>query len=372
MDFQNILDNRRVVVAMSGGVDSSVAALLLKNQGHNVIGIFLKFWKETTKGIVCENACCNQASLQSARSVAEKLKIPFYVIDISKKFKKDVVDYFIKEYEKGKTPNPCVECNKHIKFGWLIKKAKSLGADHIATGHYAILKQNKQDYKIVLSTDIKKDQTYFLWQLDKTDLPHIMFPIGGFTKMEVRNLARKYKLSVSEKKESQDICFIEDGDTQGFIKRSSKKIFKSGNIVDVSGKVYGQHIGLMNYTIGQRHGLGGIQLFEKNKKSTIFPAYVIKLNIKKNELIIGFEKDLYKDSLSAIKINYLQEKYKLKKEFNCVAKIRYGQHLSICKVINTDTGKAKIIFKTPQRAITPGQSIVFYKKNTLLGGGIIK
>jgi len=377
--------NQKIVVAMSGGVDSSVAASMLKEQGFDVIGIFLKFWHEPKCADARENICCSKEAADSARAVADKLKIPFYVLDASKEFKREVVDYYIKEYDSGRTPNPCVMCNKFIKFGWLINKAKELGANFLATGHYARLQRefsisnfqfpknsqisnNKFQMKLLKGKDQKKDQSYFLWQLDKDQLKHVLFPVGDCTKEEVRKLARKFNLPTAEKKESQNVCFVPDGDNQSFLKRHTNKLIKSGNIVDLKGNILGTHKGLIGYTVGQRHGLEGVQLV--SLASGFRKVYVIKLNVDKNELVVGGEQDLYKNELIAGNINLINPRVAY--QSGITTKIRYGCLESKCKISKMAPDKIKIIFDHPQRAITPGQSIVFYKKDELIGGGIIQ
>jgi tRNA-specific 2-thiouridylase len=301
-------NNIKIVVGMSGGVDSSAAAALLKKQGFSVIGVFLKFWSPPRalahadcKADFCrlpeENSCCNMESLRRAREVAEILDIPFYVFDVSAKFKKEIVDYYIEEYKNGRTPNPCVKCNKLIKFGWLLDKAKELGAEYVATGHYARTRTyaNKQfsadlgGSRLLKAVDEKKDQTYFLWQLNQDQLQHILFPLGDYKKSEVRVLAKKFKLPVAEKKDSQDVCFVPNNDNKKFLKYFLPDN-KPGKIVDGFGKVLGSHQGLYNYTIGQRHSLKNIQIKDKNNQ--FVPAYVVKIDSKNNQIVIGQEKDL--------------------------------------------------------------------------------
>jgi len=384
----------KVVIAMSGGVDSSVAAAILVNQGFNVIGVFLKFWKDTSSSHSEENICCDQEALHSAGCVAEKLKIPFYVLDASKEFKKEVVDYYIEEYDNGRTPNPCAVCNKFIKFGRLFKKAKALGANYLATGHYARLAYNiktqnsklkfsTQSVKLLEAKDKKKDQSYFLWRLSQDQLRNIMFPIGDLSKPDVRKLASKFELPTAQKKESHDICFIPKGNNPEFLANYSQKLNKPGNIIDLNGVLLGGHKGLVNYTIGQRHGLEGIQLKlitnnQKLKNIGIPPAYVIKLDVEKNELIVGEKKDLYRKELIAENINWIYscstKHVTCNMGLECQAKIRYGHQSAECRVLINDKfpNKAKIIFKNPQKAITPGQSVVFYRGRELIGGGIIK
>jgi len=348
--------NIKIVVAMSGGVDSSVSAALLKRVGFDVVGIMMKFWKD---GVSSDNRCCSVESEKLARLVAKEIGIPFYVVNVEKEFKKKVVDYFLAEYKKGNTPNPCVVCNKEIKFGFLINKALSLGADFVATGHYARIKNGK----LLKGADKNKDQSYFLWQLDQKQLSHVLFPVGGYTKPEVRKLARGFDLPTAETPESQEVCFVQDT-TNNFLKKYLKT--KPGIIVDTKNKVVGKHNGLWFYTIGQRRGL------EINQG----PWYVVAKDFKNNILIVSKkEKDLNKKELVAGNVNWISP---VSLPINAEVKIRYKSNLAKCRILSdrkkhghSDT-KVKIIFTKPQRAITPGQSVVFYKGEELLGGGVIK
>ncbi len=345
-----IKKNKKVIVAMSGGVDSSVAAALLKKDGFDVIGVFMKFWSEPDKkGIVCvANRCCSPESEKRARLVCEKLDIPFYIFNFEKEFKKKVVDYFIKESKAGLTPNPCVVCNKEIKFKLLFKKLLSLNADYIATGHYVRIDKGK----LLEGKDKNKDQSYFLWKIDKKVLKHALFPIGEYKKDKVKKLAKKFDLPVVDIPESQEICFIQKT-IAGFLKRYIKA--KPGKIVNAKGEVIANHQGLWFYTIGQRKGIelsGG-------------PYYVLDKDIKKNLLILTKkERDLYKKELSFRDANWLSKaSFPLKAK----ARIRYGH-----KVVSAVIDRGKVIFSRNQRAITPGQSVVFYKGSEVLGGGIIR
>ncbi len=346
--------SRRVVVALSGGVDSSVCAALLKKAGFQVIGVMAKFWKD---GESKENKCCSAESEKLARQVAKKLEIPFYVVNLEKEFKKKVVDYFLKEYKSGNTPNPCVVCNKEIKFGLLQEKAFKMGADFFATGHYAKIENKNLLPRLFKGIDEKKDQSYFLWQLNQKKLNKILFPVGNYTKQEVRNLAKKFDLPSAKTPESQEVCFVKDN-TNNFLKKYLKT--KPGQIVGrPTSHNLGKHQGLWFYTIGQRKGLEIAQ----------GPWFVIGKDFKKNILIVSKnEKDLFKKELIAEKINWiLPQKLPLSVE----VKIRYKSDFAKVKIIKYKKNKLKIIFKNPQKAITPGQSIVFYKKKELLGGGII-
>jgi len=355
---------------MSGGVDSSVAAALLKKQGFDVVGIFMNFWKD---GKSSDNRCCSVESEKLARLVAKQIEIPFYVLNVEKEFKKKVVDYFLKEYKNGNTPNPCVVCNREIKFGFLINKALSLGADYVATGHYARISLGNKLFsapgplfgepaiasksslpRLFTSKDKEKDQTYFLCQLNKNQLKHILFPVGGYKKPEVRKLAKKFDLPVAETQESQEVCFIANS-TDEFLKKYLKT--KPGKVFDKTGKVLGEHEGLWFYTIGQRKGIG----------LSGGPYYVVAKDLKKNALIVSKnQKDLLQKEFKIKNINWFLGKIP-KPGASVEVKIRYRN-----KAAEATIEKNKVIFKKPQRAVTPGQYAVFYKGEELLGGGTIK
>ena len=365
--------SRRILVAMSGGVDSSVAAALLKKDGFDVVGIFMKFWKDGKSG---QNRCCSAESEKLARLVAKKIDIPFYVLNVEKEFKRKVVDYFLREYKKGNTPNPCVVCNKEIKFGFLIKKALSLGADHMATGHFArtsladvIFSATRASLtghprlkkitsaRLLKAKDKEKDQSYFLWQLNQKQLSHILFPVGNYTKPEVRKLAKKFKLPTAQTPESQEVCFIQNT-TNDFLRKYLKT--KPGKILDAAGKALGQHQGLWFYTIGQRRGIG----------LSGGPYYVVAKDFKKNNLIVSKnKKNLKSDEFFAKNINWINSvKLPLKAE----VKIRYKTNSAKVKILKYKKNSVKVIFEKPQLAVTPGQSAVFYRGKKLLGGGVIK
>jgi len=350
---------------MSGGIDSSVAAALLKRAGFDLIGVFMKFWSESKENDLVKNRNkrCSLEAETRARKIANMLKIPFYVFNFEKEFKDKVVNYFLRESAVGLTPNPCVVCNKEIKFGLLLKKALTLNANYVATGHYVRIsrtknKKSKTLYKLLRAKDKNKDQSYFLWQLSQKQLRYILFPIGEYTKTQVRFLAKKFKLPVFKTKESQEICFVQNT-VEKFLKKYLKQ--KPGKIIDTKGKILGRHQGLFFYTIGQRKGLnlsGG-------------PYYVLEKDSKKNVLIVTKnENDLYKKELIARAINWISGKPP-KLPIKVKVKIRYRHQLSqaVIKLLNQKT--LKVFFNKPQRAITPGQSIVFYKGEELLGGGII-
>ncbi len=346
--------NKKVIIAMSGGIDSSVAAALLKKTGFDVIGVFMKFWAEKDKdGLVyVQNRCCTPESEKRARAVADKLDIPFYVFNFEKEFKKKVVDYFLKNYKLRLTPNPCVVCNKEIKFKLLWKKVMALEADYIATGHYA----RKKDKKLLKGIDKEKDQSYFLWQLDQRILKKILFPVGDYTKTEVRKLAKRFKLPVLNIPESQEICFIQTT-INDFLKKHLKA--KPGRIINDKGKIIGKHSGLHFYTIGQRKGI----------KLPEGPFYVLDKDIKRNLLIVTKnEKDLYKKELFVKNINWISD---VRFPLRVMVKIRYRHKPALAIISRQKNNSVKVVFSKPQRAITPGQSVVFYKGQEVLGGGII-
>ncbi len=354
---------KRVVVGLSGGVDSSVAAMLLTKQGFDVIGVFLKFWNPDLscgKCAINSNKCCDYDALNMARRVSKKLNIPFYVINASKDFKKEVVDEYLLEMESGRTPNPCVVCNRTIKFGFLLNEAKKLGASYVATGHYARLRRAY----IEKGKDKQKDQSYFLWQLNQNQLNHILFPLGCLTKTEVRKLAKQYDLPTKTKKDSQDVCFIPENQNENFYKKYIKSNNKPGNIVDLNGNILGQHRGLVYYTIGQRHSLSGVQIKGKNGFTR---AYVVKLDLDNNQLIVGKKENLQSKILRADRINFCFDFKKIK----CRAKIRYGAKEESCEVEKIGKDNILVKFSKNCQAITPGQSVVFYKGKKLIGGGII-
>jgi tRNA-specific 2-thiouridylase len=352
----NLKKTKKIVVAMSGGVDSSVAAALLKRAGFDVVGVFMKFWREAG---FSENRCCSSKSEKRARKVAKILKIPFYIFNFEKEFKKRIVDYFLKEHRKGKTPNSCVVCNKEIKFGLLLEKALALDADFVATGHYARLRRAGHNFKLLVAKDRERDQSYFLWMLNQKQLKRILFPIGDYTRNEVEKLARKLKLPVLSARKSVEICFIKST-VNDFLKKHLKE--KTGKIITKEGKVIGKHEGLWFYTIGQRKGI----------KLPDGPYYVIAKDFKKNLLIVSKnEKDLAKKELVAKNVNWIAVEEPIL-PLKIKAKIRYRYEAVPATL--TKNLKSKIYnlkFARPQRAITPGQSVVFYKGDELLGGGII-
>lgn len=358
---------KKVLVAMSGGVDSSVAACLLKDQGYDVSGVFLHFWQDDSGLEKKENKCCSLESLLDAKKVAAKIGIPLFTFDYSNQFKKAVVDEFLFEYEQGRTPNPCVSCNKKIKIGRLLKQAQSLGFDYLATGHYLKIKKDSSLYHLFKAKDKKKDQSYFLYTFKQEELKHLLFPLSDLKKPQVRALAKKYNLKIANKAESQDICFL-SGDHNNFLKKHLK--LKSGEIrVLGTEEKIGEHLGLPLYTIGQRRGLVG----------GIGPFYVADFDYKKNILYVVKEWNdqvLFKKQFILKNANWLDGK-KIKKDFKSKVVIRYG-HKAVSCLVSIIKGDSKnnepsylVSFSRAQRAVTPGQSAVFYHKDRVLGGGII-
>ena len=354
-----MLDKKKVLLGMSGGVDSSVSALLLKEKGYEVIGITMQLW------------CDDNKTVEDAKKVCDKLGIEHHVVNYKEEFKKYVIDDFINKYLDAKTPNPCIECNRYLKFGMMWEKAKELGAYYIATGHYAktCYSEKYKRYVIKKSDSIKKDQSYVLYNIPKEIIEHIIFPLQSFeSKDDIRNIAIKNGLSVAKKPDSQEICFITDNDYSNFLKENvndieSKNCIKPGNIVDISGNVRGQHKGLINYTIGQRKGLG-IQ----NDK----PLYVIKLDKKYNQVIVGQKENTYSKEAFVNDLNLLAID-NITNSINVKAKIRYAAKEASATVYSVE-GKndlLKVVFDEPQMAITPGQAIVFYDDDIVIGGGKI-
>lgn len=354
---------KRVLVAMSGGVDSSVAAKLLYDQGYDVAGIFLSFWKDEAASAKAENRCCSLESLLDARKVAAKIGIPLFTLDFSVPFKKSVVDNFLSEYAAGRTPNPCVVCNKKIKVGRLINYAVKMGFDYVATGHYLKIKKAGKFYQLYKAKDKLKDQSYFLYTFSQEELKHLLFPLGAYIKPQVRKLAAKFDLEVAAKPESQDICFL-SGAHNEFLKKYLHLTPGSIKLLDTK-KEIGQHQGLPLYTIGQRRGIeiGGTG-----------PYYVAKLDYRHNILYVVQNWDgeiLYQDNLVAKKVSWLSGQTP-KRTFKCLAVIRYGHPAVPCIVSPKSATEYAVKFIKPQRAVTPGQSVVFYNKQQVLGGGLIK
>lgn len=357
------MGKKTVVVGLSGGVDSSVAAYLLKEQGYDVIGVTMQIWQEEDSCTVEENGgCCGLSAVEDARRVAQKLDIPYYVMNFRKEFQKQVIDYFTREYLEGRTPNPCIACNRYVKWESLLKRSLEIGADYIATGHYARVEQLPNGrYAIRNSVTAKKDQTYALYNLTQEQLARTLMPVGAYTKDEIRKIAEKAGLPVAHKKDSQEICFVPDNDYAGFIKNSTGKTIPKGNFVLADGKVIGEHQGIIHYTIGQRKGLN---------LSMGHPVFVTKIRPDSNEVVIGENEDLFVNTLICDRVNFMAMEG-LDGEVRLKAKIRYNHPGAECVISPVEDGKVRVTFDQPQRAITPGQAVVFYQGEYVAGGGII-
>jgi len=348
---------KKAIIAMSGGVDSSVTAKLVMDMGYDCCGATMRLFcdDESRKSGAEDN-------VKDAKSIADRLGIPFYVYEFEEAFKSDVIDNFIKEYEGGATPNPCVICNKHLKFGKFLQRATEQGADYIATGHYARIEQKDGRYLLKKAVDYTKDQSYVLYAMTQHQLKHTLFPLGSMTKAEARKLAQDNGFVTANKHDSQDICFVPDGDYAGFIERYLNKSYKHGNFVDMSGKVLGEHKGIIRYTIGQRKGLG---------LSLPAPMYVFEKNMDKNEVILCSNEELFATELNVRDVNWILWDTP-PKSFRASAKIRYNQKEEPATVTILEENRVHIEFDEPQRAIAKGQSAVFYDGDIVIGGGIIE
>lgn len=351
----------KVVVAMSGGVDSSLAAALLVEQGYEVIGLMLRLWAEDGAPA---NRCCAPDALREARRVAEQLGIPFYVRDYRDLFKRSVVDPFLTAYAGGLTPNPCIACNERVRFGHLLNEARALGAQFLATGHYARLRRSASgQIELLKGCDPDKDQSYVLYRLSQTQLAHVMFPLGGYHKREVRALAQARQLPVHSRPDSQDLCFLGNGgDYRQFIAHHLPEALQPGPIEDSSGRVLGQHTGLANYTVGQRKGLG---------LSARQPWYVLRLEPARNALIVGTATELGRRELSAGQMTYISGRPP-PEPLMVSAKIRYRAVEVPALLVPLPGARAHLRFEQPLRDITPGQSVVLYQGEVVLGGGVIE
>ena len=359
---ENINEPRRVMVAMSGGVDSAVAAYLLQKDGYDIAGVTCRMFERSLLSPQAERALPDASPIEDARDTASRLGIPHYALNVSDAFQRSVVEPFIETYKAGGTPNPCVECNRCIKFGSLLRKAKRLGCSHLATGHYARISQDGGGRTLLsMPRDRAKDQTYVLWSLSQEQLAATLFPLGDLTKAEVRAIAEEHGLLAAKRKDSQDICFIPDGDYASFLTRYTGKTYPEGNFVNAEGKILGRHRGIVHYTVGQRKGLG--IAFGK-------PTYVCGKNAEDGTVLLGSNEDLFSRELTAHSINLIALP-RIDSPLRVEARIRYSALPARATVEQTDEDTLRLRFDEPQRAITPGQSVVLYDGETVIGGGII-
>ncbi|MDO4942896.1 MAG: tRNA 2-thiouridine(34) synthase MnmA [Lachnospiraceae bacterium] len=354
---------KKVVIGMSGGVDSSVAACLLKKQGYDVIGVTMQIWQDEDDAIQEENGgCCGLSAVDDARRVAHQLGIPYYVMNFKKEFKENVIDYFIHEYLEARTPNPCIACNRYVKWEALLKRSLEIGADYIATGHYArVVKLPNGRFTLQQSATLAKDQTYALYNLTQEQLSHTLMPVGDYTKDQIREIAEEAGLPVAAKPDSQEICFIPDDDYAKYITDTTGEKIQEGNFVDLDGNILGRHKGIIHYTIGQRKGLG---------LAMGRPVFVVDIRKDTNEVVIGENEDVFAKGLIADKVNFMSIS-SLEGSMRVRAKVRYNHRGADCMIRMIGEDLVECIFDEPQRAITPGQAVVFYEKDYVVGGASI-
>lgn len=361
-----LLDKKKVVVGMSGGVDSTAAAYLLKQQGYEVIGVTMKLWEPDDPDYVeIEGGCCSLSSVNDARRVAEKIGIPFYVVNFREIFKKNVIDYFVEDYKMGRTPNPCIACNKYVKFDALLRKAHELGAYWVATGHYAKVEYNEATdrYLVRKSEEMRKDQTYAIYNLTQEQLKHVLMPLGEFhSKEEVRSIASSFDVHVGAKGDSQEICFIPDDNYGRFLSENIKESILGGDFIDQEGKTIGKHKGIIHYTVGQRKGLN---------LALGHPAYVTQIIPDKNQVVIGTNEDVFSSGLIADLVNFMPFDT-LEEPIEVYAKVRYSAQTAKARVSPLSNGQIRVDFlEQKQRAVTPGQAVVFYDDDYMIGGATI-
>lgn len=353
----------KVVVGMSGGVDSSVAAYLLKAQGYQVMGVTMQIWQDEEQALQEENGgCCGLSAVDDARRVAADLQIPYYVMNFKQEFKDHVIDYFVDEYAQGRTPNPCIACNRYVKWESLLSRSIAIGADYIATGHYArVVKLENGRYTLKCSATSSKDQTYALYNLTQEQLRRTLMPVGEYTKEEIRQIAADIHLEVASKPDSQDICFVPKGDYASYIEGQTKVPLPQGNFVDSKGRILGQHKGIVHYTVGQRKGLG---------LALGYPAFVLKIRPETKEVVIGTKEESMQWTLKAGTLNFMSVE-DLTEPLRVFAKIRYNHKGAWCTVEKTKADEVLLTFEEPQSAPAPGQAVVFYQGDYVLGGGTI-
>ena len=352
----------KVLIAMSGGVDSSVAAFLMKEQGCECIGATMKLFHNEDIGVSRTKTCCSLEDVEDARLVALRLGIPYYVFNFSDDFKGQVIDRFISSYERGATPNPCIDCNRYLKFERLYERACILGCDVIVTGHYARIARAGERYILQKALDETKDQSYVLYAMTQRELAHTLFPLGAMRKSETRTIAETQGFGNARKRDSQDICFAPDGDYAAAIGRLTGEKSAPGAFVSTDGHVLGEHKGIIHYTVGQRRGLG-ISHGER--------LYVCRIDPERNEVVLGEEKDLYRSEAAVSDVNWISGETP-REPVRCAVKIRYRAREQAATVYPEENGRGRIVFDAPQRAVTPGQAAVFYDGDTVLGGGTIE
>ena len=353
----------KVIVGMSGGVDSSVAAYLLKEQGYDVVGVTMQIWQEEDACQIEENGgCCGLSAVDDARRVAVDLEIPYYVMNFREEFQEQVIDYFVDEYVNGRTPNPCIACNRYVKWESLLQRTLAIGGDYIATGHYARIEQLENGrYSIKKALSPVKDQTYALYNLTQEQLKRTLMPCGDYSKDEIRKIAGQIKLPVAHKPDSQDICFVPDGDYASFIEKYTNARMPEGNFVDVHGQVLGKHKGIIHYTVGQRKGLG---------LALGYPAFVLEIRPGTQEVVIGTNEEALSYTLRANHVNYMSVE-DLPEPKRVFAKIRYNHKGVWCTAEKIGDDEIRCTFEEAQRAVTPGQAVVLYDGDYVLGGGTI-